>query len=110
MENVSWFFNIIPWWVYVVAVIAVALMAWQFIAPLWMIAPTWLKSTIVAIGALFVTMQYGRNRGAQSERDKRAAANRDALQKRDKIDATIERLPASDVDKRLRDRSWLRDD
>lgn len=110
METINWFFNIVPWYVYVVIVFAVGLAAWQFIMPLWVVAPTWLKSTILAIGALFVAMQYGRNRGAQSERDKRAALNRDALKTRDKIDAKIERLPSTDVDQRLRDRGWMRDD
>lgn len=104
-----WIWNAVPWYVPVIIAIILVGVCWQFIAPIWALLPRPIKILIGFIGSIFVAVQYGRNRGQQSERDKRAEQNATAIKTRDKIDAKVQAMPDSDVDSALRRNKWMRD-
>lgn len=105
----NWLIDHVPWYVPVVIAIIALGFCWQFIAPIWALMPNWLKASVSAIGAIFVAVQYGRNKGAKDAEAKRAQDNAQAVQTRKQIDANVEAMPDSDVTKRLGDNKWLRD-
>lgn len=102
-SQVSW------WWLLIAAIIAIGF-AWQWIAPLWLILPRWIKIAIAGAIAIIVAVQYGRNRGAAAERDRRTALNKRAVQTRDKIDEQVKAMPPNAVTRALERGGWLRDD
>lgn len=107
MDTLSWAFNFVPWWVWVVAIVVAVIVTYQFWMPVWLALPKWLKALILGIAALVTAYVAGRNRGAKDERDQRARADARAIQTRKETDDEIRNAPAADVDRRL-DR-WMRD-
>jgi hypothetical protein len=106
MDNLSWAFNYVPWWVWVVAVIVAAIFTYQFWMPIWMALPKWLKGLILGSETLFTAYVAGRNRGSKDERDQRAKADARAVHPKE-TDNEIRNAPAADVDRRLD--GWMRD-
>lgn len=104
-----WIWNALPWWSYILIALVIVAVFWQPIMAVWSLLPRPIKVALGFIGALVVAVQYGRNRGQQSERDKQAAAEQRIKQKKGEINARVDNLPPSDVDKHLRDNKWLRD-
>lgn len=107
MDTFSWAFNFVPWWVWVVAVIIIAIITYQFWMPIWLALPKWLKGLIIGAAALFTAYVAGRNRGSKDERDQRAKADARAVQTRKETDDEIRNASAADIDRRLD--GWMRD-
>jgi hypothetical protein len=107
MDTLSYAFNHVPWWVWLVAVLVAAGFTVQFWLPIWAVMPNWLKVTLAAVGAVLTAYVAGRNKGSKDERDRRAKADAHAIQNRKDVDDEVRNLSPSDVDKRL-DR-WSRD-
>lgn len=107
MSILSWAFNFVPWWAWVVAFIITTTLTWQFWAPIWAVLPTPGKVALAAIGAALVAYIAGRNRGSKDERDQRAKKDAHAVQTRKEIDDEIRNLPDADVDRGLD--KWMRD-
>lgn len=101
--------NHVPWYVPVALVIIAAGFCWQWIAPLWAILPRPIKWAIAFIAAIVVAVQYGRNRGVASERERRKSLNERAIKQRDAIDEKVNAMPPNAVTDALRRNGWLRD-
>jgi hypothetical protein len=104
---VSWVFNFIPWWVWLVATLVAAGLTVQFWSPIWAIMPAWMKATLVFVGAVALAFLAGRNRGSKDERDMRKEADAHAVERRKDIDHEVANLDKPAADQRL-DR-WMRD-
>lgn len=107
MSTISWAFNFVPWWVWLIAVLVAAGFTYQFWMPIWLALPKWLKGLILGTGALLAAYVAGRNRGSKDERDQRAKADARAIQTRKETDDEVRNAPAADVDRRLG--KWMRD-
>ncbi|KQW22805.1 hypothetical protein ASC80_05550 [Afipia sp. Root123D2] len=107
MDTLSWLFNFVPWWVWVVIAAVLLAVFWQALLPVWLTLPKWLKGIILGAGALFTAYAAGRNRGSKDEREQRAKADARAVQTRKETDDEIRNAPAADVDRRLD--GWMRD-
>ena len=107
MDTLSYAFNYVPWWVWLVAVLVGLGLTIQFWAPIWAALPKPVKVALAALGAVAVAYIAGRNRGAKDERDQRAKADARALQTRKETDDEVHNLPADDLDRRLG--RWMRD-
>lgn len=106
---VHWLWSLVPWWLIVIVAIIVFAFLWQFIAPVWAIMPNWLKWLFGFLASLVVAVQYGRNKGEDAAKEKRAQDNANAVETRKTIDAKVEAMPDSAVTKQLGDNKWLRD-
>lgn len=82
---------------------------WQPIAAIWSILPKPIKAAILFLGSIAVAVQYGRNRGQQSERARQDAANARTKQAKEEINVRVDNMPPSVVDDNLRRDKWLRD-
>jgi hypothetical protein len=107
LSTISWAFNFVPWWVWLIAVLVAAGFTYQFWMPIWLALPKWLKGPILGTGALLAAYVVGRNRGSKDERDQRAKADARAIQTRKETDDEVRNAPAADVDRRLG--KWMRD-
>lgn len=107
MDMISWAFNFIPWWVWVVAVLILLGFTVQFWTPIWAVLPRPVKIVLGALAALIAAYVAGRNRGAKDERDQRAAANARALQTRAEVDHEVASKSDADLDRDLN--GWMRD-
>ncbi|MGB5905755.1 MAG: hypothetical protein WBH00_23190 [Xanthobacteraceae bacterium] len=107
MDTASWLFNFVPWWVWTVIAVVLLAMFWQFLMPIWLALPKWLKGLILGAGALLTAYVAGRNRGSKDERDMEAKRSATAIKTRKETDDEVRNLSPSDTDKRL-DR-WFRD-
>jgi len=107
MDWLSWAFNYVPWWVWLVAVLVAAGFTVQFWLPIWAVMPNWLKVALAAVGAVLTAYVAGRNRGSKDERDRRAKADAHAIQNRKETDDEVRNLPADDLDRGLD--KWMRD-
>lgn len=105
-----WIWNAVPWYVPIAVLIVVIAFCWQWIAPIWLILPKWLRWLIAATIAIITAVQYGRNRGMQAEQERRKALNARAVQQRDKIDERVKAMPPNAVSDALRRNGWMRDD
>lgn len=110
MWLLEWAWNHVPWYVPVALVIIALGFCWQWIAPLWMILPRWVKVTIAFIVAVVVAIQYGRNRGVAGEQARRKSLNERAVKQRDAIDERVKNMPPNAVSDALRRNGWMRDD
>jgi membrane protein YdbS with pleckstrin-like domain len=106
----SFLWNYIPWWVFVIIGVVIVGFCWQFIAPIWSILPKPVKVALVFIGSILIAAQWGRNRARKDMEEQRAKDNANAIIERDKIDEQVKRLPPNVVDQHLRDGGWLRDE
>lgn len=105
-----WIYNSVPWWVPIIVVIVLLVLFWDFIAPIWTLIPKPIKWALGFIGSIALAVQYGRNRGQQSERDHLDELNKEAIQRRDTIDADVKNMSDTDVDRDLERNGWMRDD
>jgi membrane protein implicated in regulation of membrane protease activity len=76
--------------------------------PLWGMLPKPVKIVLEAALAVVVALLAGRYKGAKDERDKQAAREAGAIQKRTEVDHEVSTLPNKQVADRLRD-NWSRD-
>lgn len=104
-----WIWNALPWWSYILIALVFVAVFWQPIMAIWSLLPRSVKVALGFLGTLVVAVQYGRNRGQQSERAKQDAANERIRVKKGEINARVDNLPPDAVDQRLRDNKWLRD-
>jgi hypothetical protein len=109
MWILEFIWNHVPWYVPLALVIIAAGFCWQWIAPIWMLLPRPVKWAIAFIGAIFVAIQYGRNRGVAGEQARRKSLNERALKQRDVIDAKVKEMPPNAVSDALRRNGWMRD-
>jgi|GEM_PF-2742585 len=107
MDTLSWAFNFIPWWAWLVAAIIAAVLTYQFWLPIWAVLPRPVKVLLAAIAAVLTAYVAGRNKGSKDERDRRAKADANAIQNRKDVDDEVRNLPADDLDRRLD--KWMRD-
>jgi hypothetical protein len=107
MDWLSYAFNFVPWWVWLIALIVAAGFTYQFWVPIWAITPKPVKIALAAIAAVLTAYVAGRNRGSKDERDRRAKADANAIQNRKDVDDEVRNLPADDLDRRLD--KWMRD-
>lgn len=107
MDTLSYAFNYVPWWVWLVAAIIAAVLTYQFWLPIWAMLPRPVKVLVAAIAAVLTAYVAGRNKGSKDERDRRAKADAHAIQNRKDVDDEVRNLPTDDLDRRL-DR-WMRD-
>ncbi len=106
---ISYYWNFLPWWSFVVVAIILIAIFWQPILAVWELLPKPIKALITGIAAIFIAVQYGRNRGMKDAQDQRAKDNANAVNTRDKIDETVKHMPPSDVDAGLKRNNWMRD-
>lgn len=104
----SYLFNFVPWWLWVLLIALAAGISWQFWGPIWMALPRPAKTALATLGALIAVYVMGRNKGSRDERDQAAKRDARATQTRKEIEDEIRDLPDDDVDRRL-DR-WMRRD
>lgn len=105
----QWVWNAIPWWGFVMITLVLIAVFWQPIAAIWGILPRPIKAAILFVGSIVVAVQYGRNRGQQSERAKQSAANERIQKHKGEIDAKVDRMSPDAVDDALRKSGRLRD-
>jgi hypothetical protein len=104
---IGWLFDVIPWWVYLGAGIAVAAMTYPMWSTVWLWLPRPVKAVIILIGTAGLAYFAGRNRGFKNARDRQKEADAQATNRRLETNAEVDRMPAADRDKSL-DR-WMRD-
>jgi hypothetical protein len=109
MDWLSYAFNFVPWWVWIVGLLVASIVTYQFWAPIWAVTPRPAKVTLAAVGAVLAAYVAGRNRGSKDERAKAAEASTKAIQRREDIHNDVQKLPDSDVVDRLGKPGWLRD-
>lgn len=107
MDWLSYAFNFVPWWLWLVGLLIAAIVTWQFWAPIWAVLPKPVKIALATVGAILAAYAAGRNRGSKDERDQRAKKDARAIQKRKETDDEIRNLPADDLDRRID--KWMRD-
>lgn len=110
METIFWWiWNALPWWSFVIMGLVVVAIFWQPILAIWGMLPTPIKGLFLFIGSIVVAVQYGRNRGQQSERAKQDAANERIQHHKGEINAKVDRMSPDAVDDDLRKSGRLRD-
>lgn len=107
MDMISWLFNFVPWWIYVVVIVVLITVGWQFISPIWLMLPKPVKIGLVFLATLLTAYIAGRNRGSKDERAMNVKRDVQANNTRNDIHAKIEKLDTAAVDKRLG--KWVRD-
>jgi hypothetical protein len=101
MWLVNWLINSIPPWLWVVIVGGILLATYSLWLPIWSLLPNKVKVVIIFIVTLGGAYFAGRYKGAKDERTLMDKRKTEALQKRVEVDREIQRLPPSEVDKRL---------
>lgn len=108
----SWIFNFIPWWVWVIAIVAaVGALLFFFgpiLLPIWGAMPTWMKAILIGITGGFVVYAVGRNKGSKDERDMQRRRDAQATQHRQTINRDVQNLSKPAADERLD--PWYRKD
>lgn len=107
MWLLSWLFDVIPWWVYLAAIITIAAITYPMWSAVWLLLPRPVKAALILVGTGGLAYFAGRNRGYQNARDRQKQADAEATKRRLDTNAEVTRMPAADRDKSL-DR-WMRD-
>lgn len=112
MDTLSLFWNIginyISWKIWAGVIIVALIFTWQIWGTIWLALPMWLKITLIFIVVAVLAYFGGRNTGAKNERDLQQHREADAINTREKIDATVKSLDEAALDKRLN--RWMRRD
>lgn len=103
----SWIFDAIPWWVYLLAGIAAAAMTYPMWSTIWMWLPRPLKAAIILVATGGLAYFAGRNRGFKNARDRQKEADAQATKRRLETNEEVGRLKPADRDEQFR--KWLRD-
>jgi len=99
----------IPWWGYVLAAAVALGFLYPYAAPIWAIMPRWLKATLIAIGGLFTAYIAGRNRGAANARLADKEKNAKAVERRQEVNKSVDKMTPSQVDAELERKGDFRD-
>lgn len=103
--------NMIPWWVYLILIVAGAGILWVYFGPLllaiWSRLPAWAKYVIGLLLAIGLSVVYGRNKGFADARERQKKLDEKAVQKRQEIHNEVSKLDTTQLDKRLD--KWMRD-
>lgn len=108
---IGWLLDVTPWWAWALASLALLGATYQVWAPLWALAPSWLRTGALGLASIVLAYLAGRNRGASGALDRakqQEAAHADRITeagRRARADAD-----ALNVGERLRDDDgWRRD-
>lgn len=103
---ISWFLNLVPWYVWAASAASLIVIFWPFVLTAWQALPSPVRKVLLAVGTLGLVYVAGRHTGwreAQDAQEKRDAA---AKQKRAEIDADVaqrdDKRVRSDLDKWMR--------
>lgn len=103
--------NMIPWWVYLILIVAGGGILWVYFGPIilavWARLPNWAKYAISLLLAIGLSVVYGRNKGYNDARSTQKKLDERAVQKREEIHSEVQKLNTADLDKRMD--KWLRD-
>lgn len=95
------------YWVIAAIMLALTIPYWSTI---WLGLPKWAKGAILAIAGLFTAWQMGRRQQRIADEQKQKDANAKAVQKRQDIKRDISKLPDNEVDQKLKNSGWMRED
>lgn len=117
MDTISWAFNYIPWWVWVLiagggggAILAFVPGALALVVSIWNALPKPVKVVLGGIAAVAVAYVAGRNKGSKDERAMEARRNAQATQKRLEVNREVQQMSPTQVDAELKRHKDFRDD
>lgn len=104
---IDWVLNLIPWWVWLVAIFVAIGATYSLWAPFWAIVPRPVKAAIVGVVAIVGTWFVSERRAIQRERERQREAGRKAEAARKEVEDEVRSMPDADRDRELR--RWMRD-
>jgi hypothetical protein len=117
MDTLSWMFNFVPWWVWLViagggggAILAFVPGALALVVSVWNMLPRPVKVVLGGIVAILVAYVAGRNKGSKDERDMNEKRGAQATAKRLEIKRDVQNLKPSEVDAQLKKHGDFRDE
>lgn len=103
--------NQIPWWVYVILIVAAGGILWVYFGPLilaiWRILPGWVKYVIGLLLAIGLAVVYGRNKGWNDRESVQRRIDEKAVENRRVVHESVQKRSEPELDRDLA--KWMRD-
>lgn len=117
MDTISWAFNYIPWWVWIIitaggggAILAFVPGALALVVSIWNMLPRPIKFVLGGAAAVVVAYLAGRNKGSKDERTMQAKRGAQATQNRKEINDEVRTMSPTKVDAELKRHGDFRED
>lgn len=111
MDTLSLYWNLgvnfIPWQMWAVIIVVIAVFTFQIWGTLWLALPLWAKVACVFVVAAVLAYFAGRNTGSKNERDLQTRKDAQGEKLRTQIDQSIRTLDEAALEKRAS--RWYRD-
>jgi hypothetical protein len=107
MSWLNWFWDVLPWWVWLIPAGMAAALFWQPLLATYMALPSWARYVLGGFVAALLAYLAGRNKGRDNAREEQRRRDAQAVEKRKKSDNRIDALPESEKQRKWNE--WLRD-